>query len=239
MTVHFHKTASDEDRYNRYKEYRPIRTGTSIRNDTLSLNGFYRARGKALLDYLFVLLALPVVLPVIGIVALMVALTGGSPFYTQRRLGRNGVVFHMLKIRSMVPEADEVLAAYLASNPEARHEWNNKQKLCNDPRVTRLGRILRKTSLDELPQLWNVLRGDMSLVGPRPITVDQKALYPGQAYYEMRPGITGNWQVSDRNESSFVERATFDEAYYRGTSLKTDIALLYQTIWVVIHGTGY
>jgi len=203
------------------------------------MNGFYRTRGKALLDYFLVLLAIPVVLPLIGIVALLVALGGGSPFYTQRRLGRNGVIFNMLKIRTMIPEADEVLAAYLASNPEARREWNEKQKLCNDPRVTRLGGILRKTSLDELPQLWNVLRGDMSLVGPRPMTVAQKALYPGRAYFEMRPGITGNWQVSDRNESSFVERATFDEKYYWSVSLKTDIALLYSTIWVVIRGTGY
>jgi len=233
MTVHFHKTASDEDRYHRYKGHTPIRSGTLV------LSGFYRARGKALLDYFLVLLAIPVVLPLIGIVALLVALGGGSPFYTQRRLGRNGVVFHMLKIRSMVPEADEVLAAYLASNPEARREWSDKQKLRNDPRVTRFGRILRKTSLDELPQLWNVLRGDMSLVGPRPMTVEQKALYSGRAYFEMRPGITGNWQVSDRNDSNFVERATFDEKYYRIISLKTDIALLYRTIWVVIHGTGY
>lgn len=233
MTVHFHKTAPDEDRYHRYKEHSPIRSGT------LALSGFYRARGKALLDYVLVLLAIPVVLPLIGIVALIVAIGGGSPFYTQRRLGRKGVVFHMLKIRSMVPEADEVLAAYLASNPEAHREWNDKQKLCNDPRVTRFGRILRKTSLDELPQLWNVLRGDMSLVGPRPITVEQEALYPGRAYFEMRPGITGNWQVSDRNDSSFVDRVTFDEKYYRIISLKTDIVLLYRTIRVVIHGTGY
>lgn len=233
MTVHFHKMVSDEDRHHRYKEYRPIYSGTT------SLNGFYRTRGKAFLDYFLVLLAIPVVLPLIGIVALLVALGGGSPFYTQRRLGRNGAVFYMLKIRTMVPEADEVLAAYLASSPEARREWSDKQKLCNDPRVTRLGRILRKTSLDELPQLWNVLRGDMSLVGPRPITIEQKSLYPGKAYYEMRPGITGNWQVSDRNESSFVDRATFDKKYYRSISLKTDIALLYRTIRVVIRGTGY
>ena len=234
MTVHFHKTAPDENRYHRYKERGPIRSGTLV------LSGFYRARGKAFLDYVLVLLAIPVVLPLIAIVALLVALGGGgSPFYTQRRLGRNGVVFQMLKIRSMVPEADEVLAAYLASNSEARREWGDKQKLCKDPRVTRIGRILRKTSLDELPQLWNVLRGDMSLVGPRPMTVDQKALYPGRAYFEMRPGITGNWQVSDRNASSFVDRVTFDEKYYRSISLKTDLSLLYRTIWVVIRGTGY
>lgn len=233
MTVHFHKVVSDEARHHRYKEFSPIHSGAS------SLNGFYRAKGKALLDYIFVLLAIPVALPLIGIIALMVALGGGSPFYTQRRLGRNGVVFYMLKIRTMVRDADDVLAAYLASNPEARREWNSKQKLCNDPRVTPIGRILRKTSLDELPQLWNVLRGDMSLVGPRPMTTEQKSLYPGRAYYEMRPGITGNWQVSDRNESNFAERAIFDEQYFRKTSLKTDMALLYQTIWVVIRGTGY
>ena len=232
MTVHFDKVIPGEDGHHRYVNYTPILRGSS------RLDRFYRTRGKALFDYFLVLLAIPVALPLIAIFALLVAIGGGSPFYTQRRVGRNGVVFHMLKIRTMVQNADEVLAAYLASNPAARREWDTKQKLCNDPRVTRIGKILRKTSLDELPQLWNVLRGDMSLVGPRPMTTDQKSLYPGQAYYEMRPGITGSWQVSDRNQSSFADRAIFDEKYYRNTSFKADISLLCQTIGVVFRGTG-
>ena len=115
------------------------------------------------------------------------------------------------------------------------------QKLRNDPRITRLGHILRKASIDELPQLWNVLRGEMSLIGPRPMMVDQQALYPnpGAAYYRLRPGITGLWQVSDRNESSFVERATFDGSYYNDLSLKADLSIFVRTISVVMRATGH
>ena len=145
----------------------------------------------------------------------------------------------MLKIRSMVPDAELILQDYLEQNPKARDEWEHKQKLRCDPRITWLGSFLRKLSIDELPQLWNVLRGDMSLIGPRPIMIDQRALYPGSAYYHMRPGITGLWQVSDRNESSFIERAKFDTDYYNNCSLKTDLTIFMRTIGVVLRGTGY
>jgi len=202
-------------------------------------HGFYGATGKTLLDYFLVILSLPVVLPLIAICAAVIALGGGVPFYWQKRLGRSGNVFHMLKIRTMVQDADEVLEAYLDANPEARREWDHKQKLCHDPRVTRVGRILRKTSIDELPQLWNVLKGDMSLIGPRPMMVEQKVLYPGMAYYRMRPGISGLWQVSDRNESSFSDRAAFDTEYYRNMSFKQDVSIFLRTIGVVLRGTGY
>ena len=113
------------------------------------------------------------------------------------------------------------------------------QKLKNDPRITPLGRFLRRTSLDELPQLWNVLMGDMSIVGPRPMMCNQRALYPGTEYYVMRPGITGFWQTSARNESSFHERAGFDQAYYRAVSLRTDLAIIWRTFSVVLRGTGH
>jgi exopolysaccharide production protein ExoY len=132
-----------------------------------------------------------------------------------------------------------VSGSYLAETPEARAEWDATQKLKQDPRITVVGRMLRKTSLDELPQLFNVLTGDMSLVGPRPIMVNQKALYPGQRYYDMRPGLTGLWQVSDRNECSFAGRVRFDDIYHRTMSFGTDLRILGQTVSVVLRGTGY
>lgn len=210
----------------------------SVARQRLSGNGFYRSAGKIALDYLLVLAALPVVIPVIAILALLVALDGAAPFYVQRRVGRNGRIFKMFKLRTMVPGADRILQDYLDQNPEARREWDHTQKLRHDPRITRIGRILRKTSLDELPQLLNVLFGEMSLIGPRPMMIAQQVLYPGAAYYSLRPGITGLWQVSDRNESSFAERATFDTIYYNRVSLKSDISILIRTVGVVLRGTG-
>jgi len=198
----------------------------------------YRELGKAVLDYTLILLALPIVVPVIALLALLACLDGKAPFYRQQRVGRNGRIFHILKIQTMVPDADRKLHAYLEANPEARQEWDHKQKLTHDPRITWIGAIMRKTSLDELPQLWNVLTRDMSLVGPRPMMPHQEMLYPGSAYYRMHPGITGLWQVSDRNESSFAERASFDTEYFHKLSLKTDIAILFRTIGVVLRGTG-
>jgi lipopolysaccharide/colanic/teichoic acid biosynthesis glycosyltransferase len=165
-------------------------------------------------------------------------LDGKSPFYTQPRVGRNGHIFRMWKLRSMVADADARLGAYLDSNPERRREWDETQKLRDDPRITRVGRIIRKTSIDELPQLWNVLRGEMSLVGPRPMMPDQQAIYPGTAYYALRPGITGFWQTSVRNESSFADRARFDAQYFRDLSLGTDLVVMLRTVRVVLCGTG-
>ncbi|SPF79361.1 sugar transferase [Pseudoprimorskyibacter insulae] len=198
----------------------------------------YRDGLKRGLDIALILIAaLPVVL-VVAILALLVSLDGSSPFYRQQRIGKNGRVFSMWKLRSMVPNADRQLQAYLDKNPEARAEWDHSQKLRHDPRITRVGHLIRKTSLDELPQLWNVLNGDMSLVGPRPMMVSQKDLYPGTAYYALRPGITGFWQISVRNESSFADRAEFDTAYLRKLSFVTDLKVLYRTFSVVVNGTG-
>jgi lipopolysaccharide/colanic/teichoic acid biosynthesis glycosyltransferase len=131
------------------------------------------------------------------------------------------------------------MEACLAADPLLRQEWNQTQKLKADPRITRVGRLLRKSSLDELPQLWNVLIGDMSLVGPRPMMTSQQALYPGQAYYALRPGLTGYWQISERNESSFADRAGYDDRYERDVSLATDIRVLFATLRAVARGTGY
>jgi lipopolysaccharide/colanic/teichoic acid biosynthesis glycosyltransferase len=200
--------------------------------------GPYRFVFKRLLDILVVLLAAPFVVPLIAGLALAVALDGGKPFYTQERLGKGGRVFRMWKLRSMVADADQRLSTYLAGNPAAREEWEVTQKLRHDPRITRFGSLLRKSSLDELPQLWNVFIGDMSLVGPRPMMVNQRALYPSAAYYRMLPGITGYWQTAGRHRTSFAARAGFDAAYERDISLVTDLSLLVRTVGVVVKGTG-
>lgn len=198
----------------------------------------YRRLFKRPLDLVLVVLAAPVIVPLVLFLALMVLCDGGKPFYSQDRIGRNGRHYRIWKLRSMVVHADERLADYLEQNPEARAEWDSTQKLRDDPRITRFGRLLRKCSLDELPQLWNVFRGDMSLVGPRPMMPEQQAMYPGDAYYRMRPGITGFWQISERNQSSFAARAFYDERYERAVSLWTDIKVLFQTFAVVVRGTG-
>lgn len=202
------------------------------------IRGFYRNTAKHLLDSAVILLSLPFIIPVILTLAILVALDGGKPFYTQKRVGKNGRIFRMWKLRSMVSNADGALEAYLTENPDMRAEWDNKQKLLSDPRVTRIGRFLRKSSIDELPQLYNVLRGDMSLVGPRPMMVEQQDLYPGRDYYDMRPGITGFWQISDRNDTSFADRAFYDARYNNKMSFKVDTKILLATVRVVLRGTG-
>lgn len=201
--------------------------------------GLYTRFLKRWLDVALIVLAAPFVLPVVLILGLMVRRDGGPVFYVQDRIGLDGRVFRLWKLRTMVVDADARLAEHLAADPAMRAEWDETQKLKNDPRITATGRLLRKTSLDELPQLWNVFRGDMSLVGPRPMLPEQRALYPGRAYYTMRPGLTGPWQVSDRNASSFAGRAEFDSEYARRMSLPTDFAIMLLTVWVVLRGTGY
>ncbi len=198
-------------------------------------SGFYRSYCKRFLDMFLALTIAPVAVPVLLLLALLI---GRSPFYSQTRIGKDGRSFRMWKLRSMVRDADAALEACLARDPKLRREWDLNQKLDQDPRITRIGRLIRKTSVDELPQLWNVLRGDMSIVGPRPMMLDQKDLYPGQAYYRLRPGLTGPWQVSDRNAVSFRARAEFDEDYDRHLSFMGDCGLILKTIKVVLHATG-
>lgn len=199
----------------------------------------YRRYVKRAFDLALIVLFAPVIIPVITLLALLVMLDGHSPFYTQQRVGKDGKHFRMLKLRTMVPNAHQLLAAYLAQNPDAKAEWNSTQKLKNDPRVTKVGRILRKASLDELPQLINVLFGTMSIVGPRPMMVSQQNMYDGESYYDMRPGLTGLWQITDRNECEFRDRVKFDEAYYQMMSFSTDTAVILNTVRVVLRGTGY
>ncbi len=192
-----------------------------------------------------------VLLPVMLAAAIWIKLDSpGSIFYLQERLGRDrrrlkreGEHWRKIKIhkfRSMYTNADSALKAYLVAHPEARREWDATQKLCHDPRVTRAGRVLRKFSIDELPQLIDVLKGDMSLVGPRPMTPSQLRLYGNNigAYCGVRPGITGLWQVSGRNRTTFEERARFDAYYIQNWSGWLDIYILLRTVWVVLSRDG-
>lgn len=215
-------------------EAQPVRGPESVATP----RSLYRLGGKRLLDIVFVLLIALPVLAVVLPLALIILADGHSPFYGQERVGRNGRVFRMWKLRTMVPEADRALSELLDRDPAARSEWDLHQKLRRDPRVTAIGAFLRKTSLDELPQFWNVLVGDMSVVGPRPMMPNQRDLYPGKEYFDLRPGITGPWQTSDRHETSFSERARFDHRYYHDLSLATDVRVMMRTVSVVVSGTG-
>lgn len=224
----------------RLTTYADIIGGLPRATSELQVRSLYGALIKPMLDVLLTLIvAVPAAL-IVGICALIILISDGhNPFYRQNRIGKNGRAFGMWKLRSMVPNADAVLESYLTENPDARREWDLTQKLKNDPRITAVGRLIRKTSIDELPQLLNVFGGDMSLVGPRPMMLDQRPLYPGVAYYAMRPGITGFWQTSSRNESSFAERATYDASYFNAMSLGTDLRVMIKTVGVVFAGTGY
>lgn len=236
MTVHFQDYSASETVT---AKALPVAKQGDLPAETSQQSGLYRRGFKRVLDVALVLLALPVVLPIVLLMMLLVARDGAAPLYTQERIGRGGRIFRILKIRTMVPDADATFAAYLEKNPQARQEWDSTQKLKCDPRITRIGGLLRKTSLDELPQLWNVLTGDMSIVGPRPMMVSQRSLYPGTAYYTLRPGITGSWQVSDRNEGSFAGRAVYDTKYAADLSMVTDLSILLRTVSVVMRRTGY
>ncbi|AID34089.2 exopolysaccharide biosynthesis protein [Mesorhizobium sp. SEMIA 3007] len=179
--------------------------------------------------------------PLFIMVALLVKFSdGGSIFYGHRRIGRGGRIFPCLKFRTMVPDGDKVLAAYLATNPEANAEWIATRKLKNDPRVTRVGAVLRKLSLDELPQIINILQGDMSLVGPRPVVRDELEIYGSAAVYYLksRPGLTGLWQVSGRNDVSYDSRVAFDRHYVENWSLFGDVRIIIKTVPAVWMSRG-
>ena len=164
----------------------------------------------------------------------------GPIFYTQTRIGKDGKLFKMYKYRSMVVGADEILKTYLEENEEARKEYKKYKKLKNDPRITKIGKILRKTSLDEFPQFINVLKGDMSLVGPRPYLLREKEEINGFFKYitSCKPGITGLWQTRGRSNTTFTDRLTMDMEYYQNHTLKQDMKLIYRTIRNVIKKEG-
>jgi len=178
--------------------------------------------------------------PLLLLIALAVRCDGGPALFGHRRIGAAGTSFRCWKFRSMVLDSEAVLAQTLATDPVARAEWDKDFKLRNDPRVTPLGNFLRKSSLDELPQLFNVLKGEMSLVGPRPIVAAEVERY-GQAMEEYRackPGITGLWQVSGRNDVDYAERVELDRRYAWSWSLKGDLIILVRTLGVVARRSG-
>jgi Undecaprenyl-phosphate galactose phosphotransferase WbaP len=196
---------------------------------------------KRLIDLVLCLLLSVVLLPFIALISILIALESkGRILYSQRRVGHNGRVFDIWKFRTMVNDASAVLQRYLDNSPELREEWAKNHKLRDDPRVTRIGALLRKTSLDELPQLWNVIRGDMSLVGPRPIVNEEIAKYKESywVYTKVNPGLTGLWQVSGRNLTTYTERVAYDSYYVQNWSVWLDIYLLAKTVVVVLTGYG-
>ena len=178
--------------------------------------------------------------PLLGLLALVVSLDGGPALFGHRRVGADGRPFTCWKFRSMVVNAEAVLAETLARDPQARREWQRDFKLKNDPRVTRLGRFLRKSSMDELPQLLSVITGEMSLIGPRPIVTAEVERY-GTAfadYAACRPGITGLWQVSGRNDIDYASRVAIDRQYARSWSFLGDLTILMKTVGVVLRRSG-
>ena len=198
---------------------------------------------KRWLDWAGAALLLVLSTPLIGLLALLIwARDGHWPFYTQWRVGRGGGMFRLLKLRTMVPGAQEDLAQVLAASREMAEDWQTRAKLHTDPRVTPLGRVLRRYSLDELPQLWNVLRGEMSLVGPRPVPdAEFRAFYHGPAaldYCAVAPGLTGLWQVTGRNTVSYAERVAMDRAYVARQSVWLDLWILARTVREVLRGGG-
>lgn len=196
---------------------------------------------KRWLDCLLVIAAAPIALPILAVIGTLVVLTSPGPvFYSHRRLRRNGSFFSMWKFRTMCVNSAEVLEDYLAGHPEARREWNQTHKLRRDPRITRLGYFLRRYSLDELPQVWNVFNGSMSLVGPRPIVaaeVEKYAEYFG-FYCRVNPGLTGLWQVSGRSTLSYPARVQLDRKYVETWSLTNDLKIILKTFRSVANQDG-
>lgn len=196
---------------------------------------------KRSVDLLLLLLGALAYVPLMLLITVLIKLDSKGPaIYSQQRIGRGGQVFKAYKFRTMVQNADQMLERYLDSNPQYRQEWEQDQKLRNDPRVTRVGRWLRKTSLDELPQVWNVLVGQMSLVGPRPIVQSEVERYGENfaVYTQVLPGVTGLWQVSGRNDTGYAQRVLLDVYYVRNWSPWLDLYLLARTVWAVFRARG-
>lgn len=196
-------------------------------------DSFYTRRGKRVMDVALALMLLPILLPVMAIIALGMA-HRGHVIFAQDRIGRGGKVFRMYKFRSMRVDAETYLEELCASDPAIALEWDLNQCLDPDPRVTKLGHILRRSKLDELPQILNILLGDMSFTGPRPFIPSQRDVYdacPGSnTYYELRPGVTGTWQIDRKRSKRFVLRAQYDAIYATECSLSLDLALILRTV---------
>jgi Undecaprenyl-phosphate galactose phosphotransferase WbaP len=196
--------------------------------------------GKRAFDIVGALVLAVIFAPIIGAIVLGIRLSGRPVLFRHSRIGLDGRVFECLKFRTMVPNAEQVLRKLLEDHPEIRDEWTQNHKLRDDPRITAIGRILRFTSLDELPQLWNVLRGDMSLVGPRPIVRAELLRYGREAsmYLSVKPGLTGLWQVKGRSDTTYRRRVAMDKYYITHQSLLLDFYILAATTTVVLKRAG-
>jgi exopolysaccharide production protein ExoY len=217
-----------------------LRDGASWR---LPSRAVLRPQLKRMIDITVSATLLLLMAPLLILIAAVVAADGGPILFAHRRVGRYGREFHCLKFRSMRPDAEQVLMKLLERDAVAHAEWTAARKLRRDPRVTPLGCILRATSLDELPQLLNVLRGEMSLVGPRPVLQEELNCFyaptgADKDYLSVRPGITGAWQASGRSNTSYAERVALDAAYVRNPSLRTDLVILVRTAGSVLICNG-
>lgn len=202
----------------------------------------YRANGaKRGLDIILASIMIAILSPVMLVIAALVRLDGGKMIFGHERIGRGGHAFRCLKFRSMVPNAEQALLTLLERDAAAAALWKRDRKLNKDPRITLVGRFLRATSLDELPQLFNVIRGDMSLVGPRPVVLVELMEHYGSAsdaYLSVRPGITGLWQISGRSDTSYSERVALDILYVQRLSLWGDLKILAKTVPAVLSRKG-
>ncbi len=196
---------------------------------------------KRSFDMSAVLAALILFMPLLITLILVLLVVQGRPvIYRHKRIGRGGATFHCFKFRTMASNGDEILAQHLARDPAARREWEATRKLRDDPRVTPIGRLLRKSSVDELPQLFNVLRGEMSLVGPRPIVSDEVRFYGANIkhYNKVKPGLTGAWQISGRSDTSYAERVQLDTDYAATQTFTGDLLILARTVPAVLRARG-
>ncbi|WP_112436876.1 sugar transferase [Rhizobium sp. AN80A] len=225
------------------KAPRPARRTTSRRSDL-----FESGKRSAILDGIkygidatIAVVGLVVLAPMIAMLVVVLLVLQGQPiFIAHRRIGRHGIMFPCLKFRTMVKNADEVLHRHLAANPSLNAEWNATRKLRDDPRVTPLGALMRKSSIDEIPQLLNVIRGQMSLVGPRPIVAGEAELYGIHYadYIQVRPGVTGLWQVSGRSDTSYSERVQLDVRYVAEQTVLGDLTIMLKTVPAVLRSRG-
>ena len=216
-------------------------SNTVMVSDTKDHNGVPQNPWGRFFDITVILLASPYIFLFFLVISILIILDSrGGALYSQTRIGKGGRKFKALKFRTMILNADQKLQQYLEESPELKAEWLATHKLKRDPRVTRVGAILRKLSLDELPQFWNILVGEMSLIGPRPI-VDAEIERYGKCfelYIQARPGLTGLWQVSGRSDTSYKRRVELDEYYLLNRSIKLDLLILVKTVFVVLGRKG-
>lgn len=226
---------------NPFKDYSIIYFKNKIKrvfNQTLNRFDLF---GKRTCDIVLSFTGLILALPLLAVISLFVALDGGPVIYSHQRIGRHGRPFGCLKFRTMIAGAQDCLEEYLNYNTDERVEWEEHQKLAFDPRTTAIGQFLRRTSLDELPQLFNVLKGEMSLVGPRPVTKAELDHFYGRKarfYTSVRPGITGPWQISGRNDIGYGQRVLMDTRYALRRSFIDDLSIMARTPAAVLSGKG-